>query len=246
MSSKNKIALVTGAGQGLGRGIAKALASQGYDLVISDINQKILEEVGAEIKLLGVKVKVVVGDVSNRQAVEAIFKETVAEFGSLDVLVNNAGIYPFVSFAEMTEEQWDKVMSVNLKSLFLCSQAAIKIMPNGGRIINISSIASIIGFSGLVHYCASKGGADSMTRALALELAQRQITVNGIAPGGIITPGASQGMNDETKRQTIAMVPLGRFGEAEDIAAAVLFLASAGASYITGQTIVVDGGWTLR
>lgn len=246
MSSKNKIALVTGAGQGIGRGIAKALASQGYDLVISDINQKLLGEVGVELKLLGIKVKTVVGDVSNRQSVEAIFKETVAEFGSLDVLVNNAGIYPFVSFAEMTEEQWDKVMSVNLKSLFLCSQAAIKIMPNGGRIINISSIASIIGFSGLVHYCASKGGADSMTRALALELAQRQITVNGIAPGGIITPEASQGMNDETKRQTIAMVPLGRFGEVEDIAAAVLFLASAGSSYITGQTIVVDGGWTLR
>lgn len=246
MLSKNKVALVTGAGQGIGLGIAKALANQGYDLVISDINQKLLDDVIVEFKPFNIKVKTVLVDVSSRQSVESMFQEIVTEFGSLDVLVNNAGIYPFVSFTEMTEEQWDKVMSVNLKSLFLCSQAAIKIMSDGGRIINISSIASMVGFSGLVHYCASKGGVDSMTRALALELAQRQITVNGIAPGGIITPGASQGMTDDIKRQTIAMVPLARFGKVEDIAAAVVFLASAGASYITGQTIVVDGGWTLR
>ena len=144
----------------------------------------------------------------------------------------------------MKESDWDRVIDVNLKSVFLCTQAAIKEMKEGGKIINISSIASLIGFEGLVHYCASKGGLNAMVRALALELAPRKINVNAVAPGGIDTPGAAS--SEEAKKQTIAMVPLKKLGTPEDIANAVVFLASEKSNYITGQTIVVDGGWTLR
>ena len=161
-------------------------------------------------------------------------------------MVNNAGIFPFVPFKDMKESDWDKVLDINLKSVFLCSQEAAKVMPEGGRIVSISSIASFVGFEGLVHYCASKGGINSMVRALALEFAPKKITVNAIAPGAIDTPGANVGSNEEVKKQTIAMIPLARMGQPEDIANAVVFLASDKADYITGQTIIVDGGWTLR
>lgn len=242
----NKTVLVTGAGQGIGRGIALAFAKDGFQVAISDINEANLNLVAKEITDLGSKTLVVKCDVSKKNEVDEMIGRVVKELGSLDVLVNNAGIYPFVPFMDMTEEAWDKVMNVNLKSAFLCSQAAAKVMPVGSRIIDISSIASVVGFSGLVHYCASKGGINSMVRALALELAAKNITVNTVAPGAIQTPGASLGASDEVSKQTIAMIPLGRMGQAEDIAGAVTFLASDKASYITGQTLIVDGGWTLR
>lgn len=244
--STQKTAIVTGAAKGIGKGIAIALAKDGYNVVVADINQTDCNAVALELQGLGVQAIGVACDVSNPVAVAALFKQTVEQFGGLHVLVNNAGIYPFVSFANMTEADWDKVLDVNLKSIFLCSQAAAKLLPPGGRIVNISSIASMVGFEGLVHYCASKGGINGLTRALALELAHQNITVNAVAPGAINTPGASQGMNEEVKKQTVALVPLARLGEPEDIAHTVAFLASDKASYITGQVIVVDGGWTLR
>ncbi len=245
MSIKNKVAIVTGAGRGIGKGIALAMAKEGYSVVVSDINQTDAEAVTNEIKELRVKAISIICDVSKKLEVEELFKQTVEQFGGVDVLVNNAGIYPFISFANMTEADWDKVLDVNLKSIFLTSQIATKIMPAGGRIINISSIASLVGFEGLVHYCASKGGINGLTRALALELAPKKITVNVVAPGAINTPGANQ--TDQTiLKQTIAMVPLARMGEPEDIANAVVFLADQKSSYITGQVLVVDGGWTLR
>jgi NAD(P)-dependent dehydrogenase (short-subunit alcohol dehydrogenase family) len=244
MELKNKVALVTGAGKGIGRGIALALAKEGYHVAISDIDEVALNSVVAEITSLGVKALAVKCDVSKKVEVDAMTGKVVAELGSLDVLVNNAGIYPFVPFKDMTEEQWDKVMTVNLKSNFLCSQAASKVLPNGGRIVSISSIASVVGFAGLVHYCASKGGVSAMARALALELAERKITVNAVAPGAIKTPGAAS--SEEQEKQTVMAIPLARMGQPEDIAGAVVFLASEQASYITGQTIIVDGGWTLR
>ena len=251
MPLKNKTALVTGASKGIGRGIALALAKEGYNLVIADIDQAALSAVAGEINASGVKVLPVKCDVSRQSEVDKMMKKITAEFGKLDILVNNAGIYPFMPFMKMTEADWDRVMSVNLKSVFLCSQAAAKIMPEGGRIIDISSVAAFIGFSGLVHYCASKGGINAMIRALALALAEKKITVNAVAPGAINTPGASQpdqprAAAEESRKQTIAMIPLARMGEPEDIAEAVVFLASDKASYITGQTIIVDGGWTLR
>ncbi|MEI7452275.1 MAG: SDR family NAD(P)-dependent oxidoreductase [Candidatus Falkowbacteria bacterium] len=244
MTLKNKVALVTGAAKGIGRGIALALAKEGYHVAISDIDEVALNSVATEITDLGVKALAVKCDVSKKVEVDVMVEKIVADLGSLDVLVNNAGIFPFVAFKDMTEEQWDKVMNVNLKSIFLCSQAAAKVLPNGGRIVSISSIASMVGFAGLAHYCATKGGINAMIRALALELADRKITVNAVAPGAIQTPGAAS--SDEQVAQTVTAIPLARMGQPEDIANAVVFLASEQSSYITGQTIVVDGGWTLR
>jgi 3-oxoacyl-[acyl-carrier protein] reductase len=244
-SLKNKTAIVTGAGRGIGRGIALALAQEGCNVIVSDIDQANCCAVAEELEKLGVKDAGVKCDVSKKAEVENLFSCTMKKFGKLDILVNNAGIYPFVPFSDMKEEDWDKVMNINLKSIFLCSQQAAKVMQEGGRIINISSIAAFVGFSGLVHYCASKGGVNGMIRALALELASKKITVNAVAPGGINTPGA-QSPSEEIRQQTIAVIPLARMGEPEDIANAVVFLASDKSSYITGQTIIVDGGWTLR
>lgn len=246
MISKNKTAVVTGAGQGIGKGIAFALAQEGCNVVVSDLNEKTCGEVAAEIKKLGVKSIAVKCDVSNKTDVENLMKEAGKVFKKVDILVNNAGIFPFVPFEKMSEADWDKVFDINLKSIFFTSQAVLRIMPEGGRIINTSSIASFVGFEGLVHYCASKGGINGMIRALALELAKKKITVNAVAPGAIDTPGAGQSSTEESVKQTIAMIPLARMGKPEDIAGAVAFLASNRASYITGQVIVVDGGWTLR
>jgi len=246
MYFKNKIAIVTGSRRGIGKGIAVALAKEGCNVVVSDIDQKDCEEVAKEIRELGVRAIAVKCDVSKKTEVEELFKQTVKEFGKLDILVNNAGIFPFVPFKDMKESDWNKVLDINLKSVFLCSQEAAKVMPEGGRIVSISSIASFVGFEGLVHYCASKGGINSMVRALALEFAPKKITVNAIAPGAIDTPGADVASNEEVKKQTIAMIPLARMGQPEDIANAVVFLASDKADYITGQTIIVDGGWSLR
>lgn len=246
MRTKNKTAIVTGARRGIGKGIAVALAEEGYDIVVSDIDQNDCESVAKELEGMGVKAIGVKCDVSNKGEVENLFSTAVKEFGKVDVLVNNAGIFPFISLEKMEEADWDKVIDVNLKSVFLCSKEAIKTMPEGGRIISISSIASFVGFEGLAHYCASKGGINALTRVLALELAPKKITVNAIAPGAIETPGASEATTEESKKQTIAMIPLKRMGQPKDIAGAVAFLASDKAEYITGQTIIVDGGWTLR
>ena len=246
MSLKNKIAVVTGAGQGMGRGIALAFAAENCRVVVSDINKESCERVAAEIKLNGGNAIAVKCNVALKSDIDKMVTEAIEEFGGLDIMVNNAGIYPYSPLAEMTEADWDRVIDTNLKSVFLSTQAAAKMMSAGGRIINISSIASIIGFDGLSHYCASKGGVNGFIRAAALELANRQITVNGIAPGSIETPGTSGNLNDDVRRQTLAAIPLGRMGTSEDIAQLAVFLASDKSSYITGQIIVVDGGWTLR
>ncbi len=246
MTLKNKIAIVTGAGQGIGRGIVLALAKEGCDVVVSDINLENSQKVVEEIEKMGGRGLAVKCDVSKKVEVDAMVAQTKEKFGKLDILVNNAGIFPFVPFAQMKESDWDKVLAVNLKSVFLCSQAAAVEMSAGGKIVNTSSIASFVGFEGLVHYCASKGGVNGMIRALALELAPKKINVNAVAPGAIATPGASTGMTEEVKKQTIAMIPWKRMGAPEDIANAVVFLASDAADYITGQVLIVDGGWTLR
>lgn len=246
MLLKNKVAIVTGAKQGIGYGIAEELAREGASVVISDLDQADCEKTVMEIAKLNVKALAIKCDVSNKAEVDNLIAKTKAEFGRIDILVNNAGIYPFKPFLEMTEDEWDKVIDVNLKSVFLCSQAVAKEMPEGGKIVDISSVASFIGFTGLTHYCATKGGINAMIRAMALELADKKINVNAVAPGAINTPGASAGMNEETKKQTVAMIPLAKMGEPKDIANMVVFLASEKAKYITGQTIIVDGGWTLR
>jgi NAD(P)-dependent dehydrogenase (short-subunit alcohol dehydrogenase family) len=240
---REKSAIITGAGQGIGEGIARILAKKGAKIVVADLNLANAQKVATKIIENGGQALAIECDVSQKSSIDQMITETLAKYGKVDILVNNAGIYPPKPFLEMTENDWDKVIAINLKGSFLCSQAAAQKMSEGGKIVTISSIAAFIGFPGLVHYCASKGGADASIRAMALELAQKKININAIAPGAIETPGAIS--TDEIKNQTIAKIPLARMGQPEDIANAVAFLASEKADYITGQTLIVDGGWTL-
>ncbi len=244
---ENKIAIVTGAAKGIGYGIALDLAKNGASVVLADFDQTANEKSATEIsEKTGAKTLAVQCDVSKKEYIDNLIKTTMEKFGAVDILVNNAGVYPFKPFLEMTESDWDKVIDINLKSVFLASQAAAKVMKGGSKIVQISSIASLVGFEGLTHYCASKGGINGMIRAMALELASRKINVNAVAPGAIETPGAGGALEGEQMKQTLAAIPWKRVGQPADIAAAVTFLASPAADYITGQVIVVDGGWTLR
>lgn len=245
----NKVAIVTGARRGIGRGIALMMAKAGAKVVVSDLNLEECQKVVEEIKKIGSDGLAVKCDVTNEKEVEEMVLKTVEKFGKVDILVNNAGIAPFKPFLEITEEDWDKVLAVNLKGYYLCAQAAAKEMiKNGwGRIINIASVAMGqvgFGFPNLTHYCASKGGIVAFTEALALELTPKGINVNAISPGVIDTEMAKPVTENPEMRETIlSRIPKGRVGRPEDIAAAVVFLASEEADYITGATLVVDGGW---
>ncbi len=241
MKLKNKVAIVTGAAQGIGKGIALALAKEGANVVISDI--KGVYDVVREIETMGVKALCVKADVSNKKEVEEMVEKTLDRFGRIDILVNNAGIFPFVNLTEMKEEDWDKVLNINLKGIFNCTKAVLNemIKQKSGNIINISSIAAMVGFKGLSHYCASKAGVIGFTKSTALELAQYGIRVNAIAPGGVETLGTGK-----IDKNFIKSLPIKRIGVPKDIANAALFLASEDSSYITGQCIVVDGGYTLQ
>jgi 3-oxoacyl-[acyl-carrier protein] reductase len=243
---KDKVAIVTGAGQGIGRGIALSLAKEGAKVVVADITDKRFEVV-KEIEALGSQALAVKCDVSNREDVASMVKETLNKFRRVDILVNNAGIYPFKPFADMTEQDWDRVLNINLKGVFYCVKAVLPKMieQKYGKIVNLSSIAgSVVGFPSLVHYSASKAAILGFTRALALEVAPHKINVNAIAPGPIDTPGTTA--PDVTiMEQTKKMIPLGRMGLPQDIANLAVFLASDKSSFITGQCIVSDGGYTL-
>ncbi|MEO0087774.1 MAG: 3-oxoacyl-ACP reductase family protein [candidate division WOR-3 bacterium] len=243
-----KKALVTGASRGIGRGIALALAKQGAEVAVNYRSKAgEAERVVEEIKRIGRESFAVQADVSNKSEVERMFAEIKNRWGKLDILVNNAGIVEFVSFEEMTEEQWDKVLDTNLKGQFLCAQQAVKLMGRGGKIINIASIASGgvgIGFHQIAHYTASKGGVVALTENLALDLGPKGINVNAIAPG-VIETDMTKGLtaDEKTKSGLLARIPKGRFGKPEDIGAVAVFLASDEADYITGTVIYVDGGW---
>ncbi len=245
MSIEQKVALVTGAGQGIGRGIAHALARKGCRVVVTDLSQETAEAVAGEITEAGGVAVAAAGDVADRAQVRELFSAS-SVFGPVEILVNNAGIFPFTTFSDIGEDEWHRVIGVNVHGVFHCTQEALVCMPDGGRIITISSIAARAGIAGLTHYCASKAAVEGFTRALAVELAGRNITVNAVAPGAIDTPGAGGGAVDEATQQLLAGVPLGRKGAPEDIAEAVCYLASPEAQYVTGQVLVVDGGWTAR
>lgn len=244
-----KVALVTGARRGMGKSHALALAKQGVKVAVTDISQEECQLVVDEIKSTGGEAVAFKMDVSSKADVDAVFDAVIKQFGRLDILVNNAGIFAPKPALEMTEEDWDKTISINLKGEFLCAQRAAKEMAknNWGRIINIASIASGgvgVGISGGAHYTASKGGVIGMTETLADEWAPMGITVNAIGPGAIDTPmvAASQ-IPEEAMKTMLAGVPLKRMGRPEEVSAAVVFLASEEASYVTGATLYVDGGW---
>lgn len=248
MKLENRVAIVTGSGQGIGKGIVLELAKEGAKVVVSDINQENIDKTVDEIKSLGSEAAGVRADVSNFEDVTRLVKATVKKFGKVDILVNNAGVYPFKPLKEMEEKDWDNVLNVNLKGIFNCTKAVLPEMTeqSSGNIINIASIAgAVVGFSNLVHYSASKGGVLGFTRSAALELAQYKIRVNAIAPGAIETPGAKIA-DEEVAKQFVQAVPLKRMGQPTDIGKTVVFLASDDSSYITGQLIIVDGGYTLQ
>lgn len=242
----DQTALVTGAQQEIGRAIAIALAGEGADVAINYLDDKAAaEDVAASVRAAGGKAVVLGGDIAAAGVPGALVDATVAAFGKIDILVNNAGMFPRVSFLDMTEQDWDFVHSINLKAGFFCAQAAARAMIAAGlqgTIINVAS-AAVFGTSPLgVHYAASKGGVVSMTRAMAMELAPRNIRVNAIAPGLTDTAQPRYGSTEEELVALAEAIPLGRMGRPEDIANVAVFLASAKSAYMTGQTVHANGG----
>jgi 2-deoxy-D-gluconate 3-dehydrogenase len=253
-----KAAIVTGGAKGIGRGIAARLAEAGAKVLIADIDSDGAHKTAEEMIDRGWSAGAYGVDISNEQQVAAMIAYCRDKFGSLDILVNNAGIYPPSPVAQMTQEQFEKVMHVNLRSVFLTTKHAAEVMKDrgGGRIINITSIDALHpSMIGLAHYDASKHGVWGFTKNSALELAEHKIWVNAIAPGGIATPGVaamSQGgpsLNAETQRKQteafMAKIPMHRMGEPDEIGTVALFLASEMSNYMTGEQIVVDGGALL-
>lgn len=247
----NKKALVTGGSRGIGRGIVLSLAKQGADVAINyRSHEEEAKQVAEEVKKLGREAFLVKADVSKIDEIKKMFEEIKNHWGKLDILVNNAGVVEFTTVENLTEDKWNWLMETNLKGQFFCVQEAVKLMKSGSKIINIASIASGgvgVGFRGIPHYCASKGGVVGLTEGLALDLAPKGINVNAIGPG-VIESDMTKGLLDDEKSRTglLASIPKGRIGKPEDIGAAVCFLASDEADYITGATLYVDGGWLAQ
>ncbi|MGD6841984.1 3-oxoacyl-[acyl-carrier-protein] reductase [Bacillus infantis] len=247
MKLDGKSVIVTGASRGIGREIALELARQGANVAVNYSGSEAkANETVEEIKALGRDAFAVKADVSDSEAVTAMMKETLEKFGSIDILVNNAGITRDNLLMRMKEEEWDEVISINLKGVFLCTKAATRQMmkQRSGRIINVSSIVGVSGNPGQANYVAAKAGVIGLTKTSAKELASRGITVNAIAPGFISTDMTDK-LNEEVKEQMLSGIPLGRLGEPSDIAKVALFLASEDSRYMTGQTLHVDGGMVM-
>jgi len=244
-----QVALVTGGGAGIGRAVALCLARAGADVAVADLDATRAERGAADVRALGRRALAIAADVSDEKAVDAMVDRTVRELGRLDILVNNAGIYPQNLIADMSVELWDRVMAVNVRGPMLCTRAAVRAMRaagRGGRIVNISSTESMHPtFTGLSHYGASKAAINMLTKNAALEFAPDGIQVNAVCPGATLTEGSSAGMDAGGREVLAARIPLKRIAVPEDIASAVLFLASPAASFITGTTLLADGGYLL-
>jgi len=244
-----QVAIITGARRGMGRSHALTLARAGAKVVVADISLEDCQKIVDEIKKAKGEALAVKCNVTKKEEVEEMVKKVIEKFGKVDILINNAGICQFVPFLEMTEEDWDRTLDINLKGYFFCAQAVAKEMAKqkSGVIINIASVAmgqQGVGMPNIAHYCASKGGIVGMTEALAVELAPYNIRVNAISPGMIETPMIDPMKQDpKIMEAMLARVPMHRVGKPEEVSNLVLFLASDESSYMTGSTIVIDGGW---
>jgi NAD(P)-dependent dehydrogenase (short-subunit alcohol dehydrogenase family) len=242
MRLEGKVALVTGAGNGIGEATARRLAREGAIVVANDVDVEQARAVVAALRKEGARAVAVAADVTRHADVEAMMRQVVSELGRIDVLINNAGINRDAMSHKMTEEQWDQVLSVNLKGTFLCAQAALTRMRERGwgRVVNTSSVGSL-GNIGQANYAASKAGVIGLTRTLALEYAKYGITVNCVAPGPVMTRMLA-GVPEAIREKIVARVPVGRIARPDEIAGVHAFLASDDAAYITGQVLFVDGG----
>jgi NAD(P)-dependent dehydrogenase (short-subunit alcohol dehydrogenase family) len=248
-SLEGKIAFVTGAGRGLGRAGALAFARAGADVVLVSRTRSQLEETAASVEGLGRKALVATADTRSRQEVGAAVRAAVEAFGRIDILFNNAGTNVRKPVVEMTDEDWHTIIETNVKGVFVVARAVACQMiaqPGGGCIINMSSASSVVPERDKVVYASSKGAVMQFTKGLAMELAPHGIRVNAIAPGYMLTPLVKDYVEDdaERRRRILSRIPLGRLGHPEEIGGALVFLASGAASYITGATIAIDGGWT--
>jgi 3-oxoacyl-[acyl-carrier protein] reductase len=243
-----RVAIVTGAGQGIGQGVALCLARAGAQIVINDTAQDRIAQTVAAIEALGAQALGVQTNVTQANEVERLVQETLSRFGKVDILVNNAGVVVVKSITDQTEADWDKVLSVNLKGVFLCCHRVVQemIKQQQGAIVNIASIAAFHYTVPHVPYAASKAGVVALTRDLAYEVARHGIRVNAIAPGPIETPMMSSALTPQQKEGYAKQVPLGRLGQPRDIGNAAVFLVSDEASFITGTTLPVSGGTDLR
>jgi len=245
---EGRVAIVTGGGRGIGRVVAVRLANEGADVAISyRSNDETAESAAEEVRAAGVRCEIFKGDVASAGDVEALIKGVTEVFGRIDILVNNAGLTRDNLMMRMKEEEFDHVIGTNLKGTYLCTKAVLRpmIRARWGRIVNVSSVVGLVGNAGQANYAASKAGINGFTKSVAREVAQRGITANVVAPGYVETE-LTGSLPEKVKDQIRDQVPAGRFGDAEEVAEVVAFLAGEGAGYVTGQTVAVDGGMTMQ
>ncbi|MHB8155340.1 MAG: 3-oxoacyl-[acyl-carrier-protein] reductase [Candidatus Omnitrophota bacterium] len=246
MRLEGKVALITGGARGIGQAIAMTFAKEGADIVVADVNLEIAQKTALDIEGLGRKAMALAMDVTNYDLVEEGINKILDKMGKVDILVNNAGITKDNLILRMSQADWDAVINVNLKGTFNCIKAVSRpmIKQRSGRIISIASIIGLIGNPGQANYAASKAGIIALTKTVAKELASRNINANAVAPGFIQTEMTAK-LSEEIKKKMLEAIPLGKLGTPEDVAQVCLFLASPESSYITGQTITIDGGMVM-
>lgn len=246
MNLSNRVAIVTGSGQGIGKEIALMLAEYGASLVVSGRNAATLQETAAQIEVKGGKSIAVIADVTDAEQVSKLVERTIAQFKHVDILVNNAGTSKDTILLRMSESDWDMVLATNLKGAFICTKAVLRHMmrQRWGRIINIASVVGLVGNAGQANYSASKAGLIGLTKTTAREVASRGITVNAVAPGFIDTEMTKK-LPDSAKQEFLRQIPIGAAGSPGDVAYAVCFFASEEAHYITGQVLNIDGGMVM-